>query len=159
MAVNYFLRFDGVQGEVPTTLAGKAPIRLKSWGWRAHNLSSVAAGGGSGAGKVTLEEFTFITLFDRSSPQFFKRICAGTHVSNAILTAFKAGGSGNWLEMTFKGLLITHVQNMAASVEIPAVSVGFSFEEVKIEYKAQKSDGNLISTGPITYNRKENKLS
>jgi type VI secretion system secreted protein Hcp len=157
MAVDYYLQFDGIAGEVPT-LSGPRLIRLQSWGWSARNPSSAAYGGGSGVGKVTFEDFTFMTLFDKSSTQFFKRICAGTHVSHASFAAFKAGARDAWLEMTFQGVFITHVLSHA-NYEIPAVSVGFSFEVVEIEYKAQKSDGSLISTGSITYNRKGNKLS
>jgi type VI secretion system secreted protein Hcp len=158
MAVNYFLKLDGVPGEVADVFH-QNQIRLLNWSWRTHNLSSVTKGGGSGAGKVNFDDFTFMSHFDRSSTQVFKRICMGMHIGSGIVTAEKAGALGlPWLEMKFKRLFITNIEN-AASWEIPAVTVAFSFEQVTIEYKIQKSDGCLISTGPITYNRKENKLS
>lgn len=161
MAVNYFMKFDGVQGEVADVLS-KNQIRLLSWGWCAHNLSSVESAEGSGAGKVDLEDFTFITLVERSSPQFFGHICSGTHVSSAVVTAWKAGDSlMPWLEMTFKGVFITNLKEEGALFddEKPIVHMALSFEQVTIEYKIQGKDSNLVSTGQITYNRKENKLS
>ncbi len=158
MAVNYFMKFDGVKGEV-ADLIHENQIRLLSWGWRAHNLSSVASGEGSGAGKVSFDDFSFITQFDKSSPQLFKRICQGMHIAKGLVSAEKAGMNGlPWLEMTFNGLFITNVKN-EANWEIPVVNVSFCFEQVTIEYRVQKADGTLISTGPITYNQKENKLS
>jgi len=163
MAMNYFLKFDGVMGEVSMELPEplSRPIRLYSWNWRAYSLSSVSSGGGSGAGKVTLEDFTFITQLDRSTPQFFRRIYRGAHIESASLWGKKAGHlEWPWLEMEFKRLFITNIQNEGQPFdELPMVNVAFSFEEVTIDYSVQRSDGNLISTGPITYNRKENKLS
>ena len=158
MAVDYFMKFDGAPGEVAELLFEKQ-IRVLSWGWTAHALSSVGSGGGSGSGKVDFDDFSFVSDFDSSSNRFFRHICKGTHVPGAILTARKAGGKAwPWLEMKFKGVFVTGVQNQA-SWEIPAVSIAFSFEEVSIEYRIQKSDGTATSTGAITYNRKENKLS
>jgi len=157
MAANYFLKFSGVKGEV-ANLFHQDEIQLAGWGFRAFNFSSVASGRGSGANKVTLEDFSFISMFDKSSAQFFIRICKGMHIPNAVMTAEKAGSGVPWLEMTFKELFITGIQS-DASYEIPAVNVSFSFEEVTIEYRIQDNKGLVTSTGPITYNRKENKLS
>jgi type VI secretion system secreted protein Hcp len=161
MAVNYFMKFDGVQGEVADVLS-RNQIRVLSWGWTAHSLSSVEGGGGSGAGKVELEDFTFITLLERSSPQFFRHICAGTHVDSAVVTGWKAGEPLKpWLQMTFKGAFLTNLKNEGAlfDEEKPIVHMALSFEQVTIEYKIQNTDGRLISTGPVTYNQMQNKLS
>ena len=159
MAVDYHMKFDGIQGESLDWILQKQ-IRLLSWNWGANNLSSVASGSGSGAGKVNLDEFSFITEFDKAWPKFFKSICAGTHIRTGTMTAAKAGAllGMPYLTMDFKGVFITGVQN-SASWEIPAVNVVFSYEEITIEYRIQKADGSLVSTGPITYNLKENKLS
>jgi len=158
--VNYFMKFDGIRGEVADVIH-ENQIRLYSWNWCAHNFSSVASGGGSGAGKVSLDDFSFIAQFDRSANQLFKSICQGTHITTGIVSAEKAGSfTLPWLQMTFKGLFITRIQNAANwADETPAVEVAFSFEEFAMEYRVQKGDGTLNSTGPVTYNRKENKLS
>ena len=61
---------------------------------------------------VSFDDFSFITQFDKSSPQFFNRICQGMHIAKGVVTAEKAGQYGlPWLEMTFSGLFITGVQN------------------------------------------------
>jgi type VI secretion system secreted protein Hcp len=159
MAVDYFLKFGGVQGEV-ADLMHKKEIHLLSWGWQAHNLSSVANGGGSGAGKVSLEDFTCTTYLDRSTGPLFKHIWLGAHVSSAIFSARKAGGQsyGPWLTLTFNNVFITTLTTVS-DIHNPGVTLSFSFEQVTFEYKTQRADGTLISTGPVTYNRKENKLS
>ena len=159
MAVDYYLKFDGVQGESADTRSLKQ-IHLLTWAWRAHNLSSVANGGGSGAGRVNIEDFTCTTYLDRSTSQLFKRIWQGAHVSSAIFSARKAGDmlDGPWLTMTFSNVFITALST-SGDFEIPGVSLSFAFEQVAIEYKVQDDKGLLKSTGAITYNRKENKLS
>jgi len=42
---------------------------------------------------------------------------------------------------------------------VPTVSLSFSYNEIKIDYSVQDENGNLKSTGPVTYNTKENKLT
>jgi type VI secretion system secreted protein Hcp len=159
MAVDYFLDLDGIKGESLDGIRQKH-IRLLSWSWGANALSSISGTSGSGAGKVNLDEFSFITEFDRASPKFFKSICTGTHILKGTMTAVKAGAllGMPYLTMDFKSVFITGIEQNA-SWEIPAVNVAFSFEEVTVEYRVQKADGSLTSTGPITYNQKENKLS
>jgi type VI secretion system secreted protein Hcp len=157
MAVDYFLDLHGIRGESLDAIR-REHIRLLSWSWGANALSSVSGTSGSGAGKVNLDDFSFITQFDRASPKFFKSICTGTHILKGTMTAVKAGGLSPYLRMDFKSVFITAIQP-SASWDLPTVNVAFSFEEVTFEYRVQKADGSLTSTGPVTYNQKENKLS
>ena len=158
MAVDYFLNLVGIQGESQDKFRQKH-IQLLSWYWGANNLSSVASGSGSGAGKVNLDEFSFVTEFDRASPKFFKSICMGTHIAKGTMTAAKAGGLGlPYLTLDFEEVFVTGVAT-SANWEIPTVSVKFSFNKVTVDYRVQNKDGVLISIGPVAYNLKENKLS
>ncbi len=130
-----------------------------SWSWGAANVSSVAGTGGSGAGKVSLGDFTIMKTVDKASPKFFKSICAGTHIATGTMTAVKSGGAGKpFLKVDFKELFVTSLQESASS-EIPTESVSFTYNEIKIDYSVQNDQGNLASTGAVTYNTKENKLS
>ena len=52
MAVDYFLKLDGIQGESADT-NHKDEIQIMSWSWGGSQVSSVAGTGGSGAGKAT----------------------------------------------------------------------------------------------------------
>jgi len=158
MAVDYFLKLDGIQGESADS-KHKDEIRIMSWSWGASQVSSVAGTGGSGAGKADLSDFSVMTYFDKATPKFFKSIGLGTHIKTGTMNAVKSGGDGKpYLKVDFKELFVSNLQ-ISGTSEIPMVSLSFTYNEIKIDYSTQNEQGNLASTGPITYNRKENKLS
>ena len=158
MAVDYFLKLDGVEGESSDSNF-KNQIQLMSWSWGASQVSSVAGTGGSGAGKADLSDFSLMTYFDKSTPKFFKSIGLGTHIASGTLSAVKSGGQGKpYLKVDFAEIFVTSLQ-MSGSSEVPTVSVSFTYNEIKIDYSVQDEKGNLKSTGPVTYNTKENKLT
>ena len=158
MAVDYFLKLDGIQGESADS-AHKDEIQIMSWSWGATQVSSVSGTGGSGAGKADLSDFSIMAHFDRSTPKFFKSICAGQHIKTGTMSAIKSGAERKpYLKVDFKELFVSSLQ-ISASSEIPSVSIGFTYNEIKIDYSSQNEQGNLASTGPVTFNLKENKLS
>lgn len=158
MAVDYFLKLDGIEGE-SLDEKHKNEIQIMSWSWGANNVSSVSGTGGSGAGKVSLSDFNIMTNFDKATPKFFKSVCAGTHIKAGTMSAIKAGADGKpYLKVDFKELFVTALQ-MSGSSEIPTVSVSFSYNEIKIDYSTQNEQGNLTSTGPVGYDLKGNKLT
>lgn len=158
MAVDYFLKLDGIQGESADE-KHKNEITILSWSWGASQVSSVSGSGGSGAGKANLSDFSVMAFFDKSTPLFFKNVCAGTHIKTGEMTAIKSGADGKpYLKVDFKELFVTSLQ-MSASGEIPSVSISFSYNEIKIDYSEQSETGTLTSTGAVTYDTKANKLS
>ncbi len=158
MAVDYFLKLDGIQGESADT-NHKDEIQIMSWSWGASQVSSVAGTGGSGAGKADLSDFSIMTYFDKATPKFFKSIGAGTHIKSGTMSAIKSGADGKpYLKVDFKELFVSSLQ-ISGSSEIPTVSLSFTYNEIKIDYSVQDENGNLKSTGPVTYNTKENKLT
>jgi type VI secretion system secreted protein Hcp len=158
MAVDYFLTLDGIQGESEDE-KHKNDIQILSWSWGGSQTSSVAGTGGSGAGKVSLSDFSIMTYFDKSTPKVFKSICAGTHIKTGTMNAIKSGADGKpYLKVDFKELFVTSLQ-ISGSSEVPSVSISFSYNEIKIDYSTQNEQGNVTSTGPVTMNTKTNTLS
>jgi len=159
MAVDYFLKLsDGIEGESSDS-NHKNEIQIMSWSWGASQVSSVAGTGGSGAGKADLSDFSIMTYFDKATPKFFKSIGLGTHIKSGTMNAIKSGADGKpYLKVDFKELFVSSLQ-ISGSSEIPTVSLSFTYNEIKIDYSVQDENGNLKSTGPVTYNTKENKLT
>ena len=158
MAVDYFLKLDGIQGESADS-AHKDEIQIMSWSWGATQVSSVSGTGGSGAGKADLSDFSIMAHFDRSTPKFFKSICAGQHIKTGTMSAIKSGADGKpYLKVDFKELFVSSLQ-ISGSSEVPTVSLSFSYNEIKIDYSSQSETGQLTSTGAVTYNTKGNTLS
>jgi type VI secretion system secreted protein Hcp len=156
MAVDYFLKLEGIDGESVDD-KHKNEIQIQSWSWGGSNVSSVAGTGGSGAGKVDLSDFSIMTYFDKATPKFFKSLAAGTHIKTGTMSAVKSGAEGKpYLKVDFQELFVTSLQ-ISASNEIPAVSLSFSYNQIKIDYSTQNEQGNVTSTGAQGWNVKENK--
>jgi type VI secretion system secreted protein Hcp len=158
MAVDFYLKLDGIQGETVTE-GFKDHIQLLSWSWGASQVTSVAGTGGSGAGKADLSDLSIMKFLDKASTPLFKSLVSGTHIKTGTLSAVKAGAKGKpFLKVDFQELFVTS-QQLSASSEIPSESVSFSYNQIKVEYSTQNEQGILTTTGAVTYNTKENKVS
>jgi len=158
MAVDYFLKLDGIAGESQDA-NHKGEIQIMSWSWGASQVSSVGGTGGSGAGKVDLADFTIMKTFDKSSVPLFKSICGGAHIKTGTFTAVKSGADGKpYLKVDFKELFVTGYHTSASS-EVPSESISFSYNEVKVAYSTQDDKGTITLANQATYNTAQNKLS
>jgi type VI secretion system secreted protein Hcp len=158
MAVDYFLKLDGISGESVDD-KHKDWIQLSSWSWGASQISSVAGTGGSGAGKVDISDFSVMKYLDKASTPTFKALTLGSHIKTGSMEAVKSGAGGKpFLKIDFQELFVTS-QQFSATDEIPRESVSFSFNQIKIEYSQQNEQGIVTTTGAVTYNVKQNKVT
>jgi len=158
MAVDYYLKLDGISGE-SSTEGYKDTIQLMSYSWGGSQVTSVAGTGGSGAGKADLSDLSIMKYLDKASTPIFKALVSGTHIKTGTLSAVKAGANGKpFLKIDFQELFVTS-QQISASSEIPTESVSFSYNQIKVEYSQQNEQGILTTTGAVTFNTKENKVS
>jgi len=158
MAVDYYLKLDGIEGEAVSTGFEKT-IQLLSYSLGGSQTTSVAGTGGSGAGKVDLSDLSVMKYYDKASPAVFKALVTGTHIKTGVLSATKAGGGGKpFLKISFGELFITSKQ-ISASSEIPTESVSFSYNTIKVEYSTQNEQGILTAVAAVNYDVKTNKPS
>ena len=158
MAVDYFWKLDGIKGESVDS-NHKDWIQLMSFSWGATQVTTVAGTGGSGAGKADLSDFSIMKHLDKASTPLLKALVSGSHIKTGNLEAVKAGAGGKpFLKADFKELFVTSIQHSATD-EIPRESVSFSYNEIKVEYSQQNDQGIVTTTGAVTYNVKENKVS
>ena len=161
MAVDYYLKVDGIPGEA-TTKHFSGQIQLLSFSWGGSQTSTVAGTGGSGAGKVDLSGLSVTKHLDKATPKFFNALCAGAHIKSAVLSATKAGGGGGtggvFLKITLGELFVTSLHT-SASTEVPTESVSFSYNTIKVEYSTQDDQGVLTAAGDVSYDLKANTVS
>ena len=132
MAVDFYLKLDGIQGE-SVDENHKDQITLLSWSLGASQVTSVAGTGGSGAGRADLSDLSVMKFLDKASSPIFKALLSGTHIKTGVLEAVKAGGAGKpFLKMSFEELFVTSQQHSASS-EVPSESVSFSYNKIKVE--------------------------
>jgi type VI secretion system secreted protein Hcp len=149
MAVDYFLKIDGIDGESKDS-KHRGEIDLMSWSWGASQTGSSSAGGGSAAGKVSMQDFHFIMKVNKSTPKLILNCANGSHIKKATLTCRKAGtDQQEFLVYKFYDFLVASYQTGGSTGgdEIPSEQVSLNYSKMEIEYKEQKADGTL--DGPI----------
>lgn len=160
MAVDYFLKLDGIDGESQDD-KHKNWIQLLSWSWGGTQTSSVSGTGGSGAGKVNLQDISIATQMDKATPKLFKSMLLGTHTPNGHIECVKAGADNKpYLKIDLKEVFVSSLQTGGSmGEETPIVNLSFTYNEIKIDYYQQDEKGNVASTGAVTYNLKANKTT
>jgi len=158
MAVDYFLKVDGIDGEA-TDSKHKGEIDVESWSWGATNSGDAAHRGGMGAGKVAMQDFHFVMKVNKATPKLMEACATGEHIKKAILTCRKAGkDQQEYLKVTLSDLVVSSYQTGGSHGDVvPTDQVSLNFSKVEYEYKEQKPDGTLGGAVKAGYDLKANK--
>jgi type VI secretion system secreted protein Hcp len=142
MAIDTHIKFDGVEGEA-THQDHKGEVEVLSWSWGLSNAGGTS-GGGSGKGKADPGEFSFMHLYDKSSPVLAKKCAQGLHFPTVTVTSRKAGeGQKDFLKITMKEVFISSCQPSGSSGGDIAESVSMSYGAIEFAYKPQDEKGGL----------------
>jgi len=159
MAIDYFLKIDGIPGESLDS-KHKGEIDVESWSWgEANPLPPGGHGGGGGAGKVQVQDFQFTTRVSAASPNLLLACASGKHFKSAVLTARKAGkGQQEFLTFSLSDVLVSAYQTGGVEGEVvPGDSVSLNFSKIQVEYKQQQPDGSLGTSFKAGWDVKQNK--
>lgn len=159
MAIDYFLRIDGVPGE-SLDVKHKGEIDVESWSWgEAHPVPPGGGASGSGTGKVQMQDFNFTAKVSTASPNLMLACASGKHFKSAVLTARKAGKSQqDFLTYSLSDVLVSAYQTGGAEGEVvPGDSVSLNFAKIQVEYKQQNPDGSLGASIKAGWDVKQNK--
>ena len=157
MAVDYFLKIDGIAGE-STDVKHKGEIELESFSW-GETQSARAGGGGGGAGKVQMQDFNFVMTVNKASPKLILACATGQHLKQATFVARKAGkAQQEFLVYKFTDVLVSSYQTGGSGGEgLPMDQVSFNFGRIEVEYRSQKPDGSLASPVKAGWDLKSNR--
>jgi type VI secretion system secreted protein Hcp len=154
MAVDYFLKLDGVEGESKDS-KHENEIEIGSFSFGATQTGSFSAMGGGGAGKVSMQDFHFTIPTQKASPKLLLACAKGDHIKTAVLTCRKAGTKQQeFLTYKFSDLLVSSFQTGGSS-ETPMDQISMNFAKIEVEYKEQKADGSLLGTIKAGYDLKK----
>ena len=97
-----------IDGESPHD-KHKGEIDVESWTWGETRPAPPVGGTGAGAGKVTMQDFTFTMKFNKASPKLFLACAKGEHIKSAWLTAHRGGpkDQGYFLKWSFADVIIS----------------------------------------------------
>lgn len=158
MAVDMFLKLDGIKGEAQDD-KHKGEIDVLSWSWGATQSATTHMGGGGGSGKVNVNDLHITKYIDSASPKLFNAVFVGKHLKEALLTVRKAGEKPlEYLKIAMKDCLISSIQDGGSGGEDRLTeSISINFAEVEFSYTPQKPDGSADSVIPTKYNIAQNK--
>ncbi|HEY7316059.1 MAG TPA: type VI secretion system tube protein Hcp [Candidatus Binatia bacterium] len=145
MAVDMFLKIDGIPGE-STDTNHRDEIDVLSYSWGESQPATTGSAGGPAAGRVTMQDFHFTMKINKASPKLFLACASGTHMRSAILTVRRSGGNPvEFLKWTLTDVTVASYQTTtsAAAGESPLDQFSLRFAKIETEYRAVKPDGSL----------------
>jgi type VI secretion system secreted protein Hcp len=158
VAVDYFLKIDGVSGESGDA-KHKGEIQLESFSWGETNLGGGGPGGGGGAGKVQMQDLVVTMVVSKASPKLMLSCATGKHHKEAVLTARRTGkAQQEFLVFKFKDVVVTSYQTGgSAQADVPVDQASLGFSTIQLEYRPQKADGSLDTPVKAGWDLKQNK--
>jgi len=160
MAVDYFLKIDGIAGESVDT-KHKNEIEVQSFSWGEQSITSgTPGGGGGGAGKVVPSDFHYAAQTSRASPALMLACATGEHIKQATLVARRSGKAQlEFLTMTFSDVRVSayEISSTPPNEVGPTDQVSLNFASLRMTYKVQKADGSAGQSVVGAFDFKANK--
>jgi type VI secretion system secreted protein Hcp len=157
MAVDMFIKIEGITGEAQDKVHAEE-IDVLAWSWGASQSGTTHMGGGSGAGKVAVNDLSITKYVDKATPVLWKHVCTGTHIKQAILVVRKAGGTPlEYIKLTMSDIIVSSLSTGGSGGEDRLTeNLTINFAKFKFEYVPQKPDGTGAPAIPATWNIAKN---
>src|SRR5262249_49610743 len=113
MAVDMFLKLDGIKGEAidKNDPSHKDEIRILAWSWGMSNSGSAHLGSGAGSGKVNVQDLSLTKYIELASPDLMRSSCSGKLSKKGQWAVRKASGT-----RPLEYVMIEHEGGPAAAV-------------------------------------------
>lgn len=155
MAVEYFLKLDGIEGDA-TDAKHKGELKLESFSWGLAQTIASARGGGAGAGKPQFQDLAFVQRTGKASTKLFLACATGQHLKSAVLTIRRAGAKGVKTELLLiklSDVLVSSFQESGAAGEEVLETVTLVYSRLELVSRPQ-SPGELKAGFDLTTNKK-----
>jgi len=156
MAVDMFLKLDGVKGESKDH-KHEGEIHIESFSWGMNQTGAHGAGGGGGAGKVSVHDISVTKFVDKSSPTLMLFCANGKHIASGLITVRKAGEKPlEYMKIKLEDILVSSVQHAGHGSDLLTENVTLNFSKFQFEYQEQKADGSGQPGGAMGWDVKAN---
>ena len=131
MAVDYFLKIDGIDGDSQDD-KHKDWIEVLSFSWATSH-------GGS-----KHHDFQIVKSLDKASPLIAMASCDGKSPGQAMFVARRAGkDQQEYLKIKLTDIVISSYNTAGSSDDNPVETVSLNFAKMEMQYAPQKPDGTL----------------
>jgi type VI secretion system secreted protein Hcp len=157
MAIDYYLKLDGIEGESKKK-GHEKQFEILGWSFSGSNPVS-AQGGGMSAGKVSFSDISFQKRVDKASTKLLNKMATGDHFKEAVLYCAKSTGektTQDFLVITMKEAYITSYSTSGSGGggDYETESFSVAYGGIEVDYKVQGDKGTLTSAGEFEYNVK-----
>ena len=146
MAVDMFLVIEEVEGETrDKKFKDKKAIDVLAWSWGMSQSGISGVGGGSGSGKVNVQNLSITKYVDLATEKLWLSCANGTHFPKATLTMRKAGGDNplEYITYVMEQVMVTSTSTGGSGGEDRITeNITLDFAKFEMEYKSQKKDGS-----------------
>jgi type VI secretion system secreted protein Hcp len=159
MASDIFAKLGDIKGESIDD-KHKDEVEVLSFSWGLANTGTIGSGTGSGAGKATFHDLSFVHHIDKASPVLMQACATGVHLKEATITHRKAGkGQQDFLIVKMNDVIITSVTHGGSTFDNGySENVSLAFAKVDLEYKPQNADGSMGAGVHFKYDIKDSKV-
>jgi type VI secretion system secreted protein Hcp len=145
MAVNMFLKLDGVAGEA-TQKGHKDELEVLSFSWGLAHPAQIAHTDRRRAGRVQVSDINFMMRSGKASPTLMLACATGRHLKEGLFVIEKAGEVPfAFYKVTITDVLVSSFQASGSS-ETPMESFSLNFRTLKFEETAQDAKGGAGAT-------------
>ncbi|MCL4163521.1 UNVERIFIED_CONTAM: hypothetical protein GTU68_007375 [Idotea baltica] len=144
MAVDMFLKVDGIEGEsMDDTHLNE--IDVLAWSWGLSQSGTMHIGGGGGAGKVNVQDISITKYFDKASAPLMQACMSGLHIPEVSLVVRKSGGEQlEYIIIKFTEVLVSSLSTGGSGGEDRLTeNLSLNFAKVETIYKPQSGDGTV----------------
>lgn len=144
MKIELFLKLEGIDGE-STDDRHRNEIELLSYNW-GESQQLIQSGGGSGAGKVQMQDLHCSLRSCVASPRLLLAVATGKRIKRAILSVRRGGKAPlDFMQWTLGDVAVSayHTAAEQGSGLPPTDQVSLHFNTITLEYHPQQADGSL----------------
>lgn len=161
MAIDVYLRIDGIKGEsADSAHQGWIEVSTAQWGVRQPKSATASTGGGHTAERCEHSSLSISKLADLSSPLLMQNCSAGRTIPKAKLEFMRADGQGErvkYYEVELENVLIGSMNQVVHEGDVLYDSIGLKFSKVLWKYTQQKigggAGGNTAGGWDLSTNR------
>ena len=157
MAVDYFLKVDGIPGE-SADAKHKGEIDVLAFSWGVSSAKGASSGGGSGAGKAVFDDLLVLANTSKASPLLWLGCASGQHFKTAVLTGRRAAKAPvEFLKITLTDVTITSYELDGSDEGQPTDQIGLACAKIVTEYTPFDATGKAQPPVKAGWDMKANK--
>ena len=131
-ADDMFLQLGDVVGDA-TAGGYEKWIEVLSWSWGSSNPTTVGAGTGLSAGKVSVADLSLMKVADSATPRLMDAVAKGVHFPTAALAIRRSSDRFEYMRIRLEEVMVSSDQ-LSAGGERPAESISLSFARYVVDY-------------------------